>query len=337
MVLATDIYNGTTPCSLSMESPHYHRYHKQPNLSFFRAFGCATVVLRGRDLVEHTKFAPRGELGVYLSVWCTSHGRRAFIVYSPLTSRVYANVDAQFEETYFAFRTSNQRVYSQSYTPCIQLERLSLYHDIPYPTVASIVERLQSSAVPYTTAWDLHDLLQLPATIEEQQPLDLAVYSGDAESSISGELPSVTTGPVGKSDCALDGFLPSCKVQNTVFVNGPSAPCGTLAPSWRYTGSKTVKQVDNSTLVEYLISSEAKIVLPESYWPKDNVSWTTQCMDHHENKKAKGNHTFKCMLLESKPMYVGAPGGANTYKAELSAWHVRCSRVQCVSRVTDWL
>ena len=29
-------------------------------------------------------------------------------------------------------------------------------------------------------------------------------------------------------------------------------------------------------------------------------------MDHRENKRAKGNHTFKCILLESKPRYLGA-------------------------------
>jgi len=168
---------------------------------------------------------------VYLGVG-TSHGRRAFIVYSPRTSRVYTTVDARFDETYFPFRTSNQRVYGQDYTPSIQLEQLSLYHDMPNPTVASIVERIQSTAVPCNTARDLHDLLQLPATIEEQQPLDLeAMRSGDALSSISGELPSVTNGPVGRSDGALEGFLPSYKAQNTVFVNGPPAPYGTLAPS----------------------------------------------------------------------------------------------------------
>jgi len=262
-------------------------------------------------------------LGVYLGVG-TTHGRRAFIVYSPPTSRVYATVDARFDETYFPFRTTNQRVYGQDYIPSIQLEQLSLYHDMPNPTVASIVERLQSTAVPGNTAWNLHDLLQLPATIEEQQPLDLdAMRNGDAEYSISGELSSVTTGPAGNSDGALEGFLPNNKAQNTVFVNGPPAPYGTLAPTWRAAGSKTVKQVDNSTLAEYLIGSEAKIVLPESYWPKDKVSWTSQCMDHRENKRAKGNHTFKCVLLESKPRYVGATGAASTYEAELSAWHIR--------------
>jgi len=42
--------------------------------------------------------------------------------------------------------------------------------------------------------------------------------------------------------------------------------------------------VDKSNLTKYLIGSETKIVLPESYWPKDKVSWTTQCMDHRKNK-----------------------------------------------------
>ena len=68
VVLATDMYNCTSHRSLDMESPHYRRYGKQPDLSFFRAFGCAVVVNRGRDLVEHTKLAPRGELCVYLGI-----------------------------------------------------------------------------------------------------------------------------------------------------------------------------------------------------------------------------------------------------------------------------
>ena len=76
---------------------------------------------------------------------------------------------------------------------------------------------------------------------------------------------SVTAGPVGSSDGALEGFLLSNKAQNTVSVNGPPSPYRTLAPSWKDAGSKTVKQIENSTLAEYFIGSEAKIVLHESY------------------------------------------------------------------------
>ena len=164
-------------------------------------------------------------------------------------------------------------MYGQDCSPSIQLEQLSLYHDMPNPTVASIVERLQSTAVPCSTAWDIHDLLHLPAAIEEQRPLDLKVMrSEDVESSISRVPPAISAGPVGRSDGALGGFFPSYKAQNNVFVNSPPAPYGSLAPSWRNAGSKTVKQVDNSTLAEYLIGPEAKFVLPESCWPEEKVS-----------------------------------------------------------------
>jgi len=82
-------------------------------------------------------------------------------------------------------------------------------------TLASIIELLQSNAIPCSTVWDLHDLLQLSATIEEQRPLDLeATCSGEAEYSISGKLPSVTTRTVGRSHSTLEGFLP----ENTVFL-----------------------------------------------------------------------------------------------------------------------
>ena len=46
-------------------------------------------------------------------------------------------------------------------------------------------------------------------------------------------------------------------------------------------------------------------------------------MEHRENKRAKGNHTFKCVLLKSTPIFVGSTGRASTYEAELSAWYVR--------------
>jgi len=78
---------------------------------------------------------------------------------------------------------------ASSPTSRFQLEQVSLYHDMPNPTVADIIERLQSTTVPCDTDWVLHDL-QLPATIEEQQPLDRkAKRSGEAEQSISGEPP----------------------------------------------------------------------------------------------------------------------------------------------------
>ena len=57
--------------------------------------------------------------------------------------------------------------------------------------------------------------------------------SGDADLRNSGEPHSVTTRPAGSSDGVLEGILPNYKVQNTIFVDGPPAPYGTLTASWR--------------------------------------------------------------------------------------------------------
>ena len=82
-----------------MQSPYFVRYQRHPDVTFLRPFGCAMIVHRGRDLVEHSKLAPRGEKCccfncIYLGVG-TTHGRRAFIGYSARLNRVYATVDAK--------------------------------------------------------------------------------------------------------------------------------------------------------------------------------------------------------------------------------------------------
>jgi hypothetical protein len=65
-ILATDVYNCTPHSALNNQSPFYLTKGVHPDLSFFRPFGCAMVVHRGKDLVEHHKLAPRGGKCVYL-------------------------------------------------------------------------------------------------------------------------------------------------------------------------------------------------------------------------------------------------------------------------------
>jgi hypothetical protein len=92
-VLACDIYNITPHSSLGMQSPYYVRHQRHPDLTFFRPFGSSMIVHHGADLVEYGKLAPRGERCVYLGIGAT-HGRRAFVGYSPRLNRVYATVHA---------------------------------------------------------------------------------------------------------------------------------------------------------------------------------------------------------------------------------------------------
>ena len=61
--------------------PHFRQTGKHPDMLFFRPFGCARVVFRGKDLLEHRKLAPWGEKSVYLGTG-KQFGRRAFMYYS---------------------------------------------------------------------------------------------------------------------------------------------------------------------------------------------------------------------------------------------------------------
>jgi len=99
VILVTDIYNSCPLTSLHGDSPHFRQTGKHPDMLFFRPFGCAMVVFRGKDLVEHRKMAPRGERGVYLGTG-KQFGRRAFMCYSARLNRVFASVDCEVDVTF---------------------------------------------------------------------------------------------------------------------------------------------------------------------------------------------------------------------------------------------
>jgi hypothetical protein len=108
-----------------------------------------------------------------------------------------------------------------------------------------------------------------------------------------------------------------------VFVHGSPAPYGTLPSTWKDAGKRTISKVSNAELAEYLIGTEAELKLPKEYWPADNVNWFVQIMDHEPNKKARGGHLFKAVMIRSEPQYISKPGEPQTYDVSLSAWHVR--------------
>ena len=308
-----------------MQSPYFVRYQRHPDLTFFRPFGCTMIVHRGRDLVEHSKLAPRGEKCIYLGVG-TTHGRRAFIGYSARLNRVYATVEAKFDETHFPMRTTNQRVYGRHHQAHVDIDQLSLYHDMPNPTVAEIVERLNSTNVPHNTHWTLNDLLQLPAHFEAS----VTGNSGDISPGSSGDAAPIEDIPYAECETAginntddAAGFIPNDKARNTVFIHGSPAPYGTLPPSWKDAGKRVMSKVSNAELAEYLIGTEAQLKLPMEYWPEDKVSWYVQIMDHEPNKKARGGHMYKAVLIRSEPHYDRQPGEPKVYDASLSAWHIR--------------
>jgi len=76
VVLATDIYNCTPHRSLDMESPHYHRYHKQPDISFFRCFRrCFCRTSRTGPRRAH-QACTTGRVGCVFECWHQSRSSR---------------------------------------------------------------------------------------------------------------------------------------------------------------------------------------------------------------------------------------------------------------------
>jgi hypothetical protein len=314
-ILMTDIYNCTPHSALGDESPYYRHKGVHPDLSFFRPFGCTMVVHQGKDLVQHHKLAPRGEKCVYLGCGFT-YGRRAYIAYSPRLNRIFCTIHADFDETHFPYRTVDQRVYGYLDNN-VQLETLSFYHDMPNATIQDLKERIAHTNVPCDTEWSLHDLMQLPATM---QPTAL----GSGDSGDSGDVTApVADHPAGSATTTstIDNVTLR-QLQKSVFVHGRPAPYAEMTTGWQAAGNKTEKDVSNDELAEYLIGMDAEIKCPASFWPKDKCSWTVRCVEHNSDGRAKGGHRFKVILVHSEPQYKGE-GSDKIWEAAISAWHIR--------------
>ena len=347
-VLMTDVYNCTPHDSLDGESPFKRAKGRHPDTSFIKPFGCGMVVHRGRDLVEHGKLAPRGEKCVYIGTG-QAWGRRAYLAFSPRVNRIYATVDAQFDECYFPFRLVDQRVFGQ-HAKQPKLEQLSLFHDLPHPTIEQLITRINSAQVPGgDVTWNLSDLVQHPpgALDTEQHSSGERTglngeRTGNGNSGDSGERTGPPQDPYGITSTAAptdaertaagaDAGTPVVTGANlrilkqTVFAQGPPGAYGETmrTDAWRRGCSKTISDLGNDELGECLIGMEAQIKCPERYWPSDKVSWTVQVMEHHADGRSRGGHRFLVALQHSQPAYRYKPGEPQQYEAMLSAYHLR--------------
>eukprot|EP00961_Rhodomonas_salina_P209288 2824964-Rhodomonas_salina.1 len=83
----------------------------EPSLTFLGLVVLAVPVqFRGRDLVDHHKLAPLGERGVFVGLGM-SHGRKCWLVYSPLLNWIFASRNVIFYDTLFPLHDTDQRVY----------------------------------------------------------------------------------------------------------------------------------------------------------------------------------------------------------------------------------
>jgi len=101
----------------------------------------------------------------------------------------------------------------------------------------------------------------------------------------------------------------------------------------RHGETKEARQASRRTAALWQsISSDRR---PRSFSPRV-TGLRTKCRGPHSawiivRTKGLKEISLECVLLESKPRYVGAPGGASTYETELSAstGHVRNALELC--------
>eukprot|EP00961_Rhodomonas_salina_P085134 1143173-Rhodomonas_salina.1 len=98
----TDVYNHLPHSSIGCEIPYEIHTNKQPDVSWFRPWGCRCTLFRCCDLVEHCKLAPRGEQGVFLGL-SLAHSRKCWVVYSscPGLNHIFVLSNVTFDGTLF--------------------------------------------------------------------------------------------------------------------------------------------------------------------------------------------------------------------------------------------
>jgi hypothetical protein len=321
VILVTDIYNSCPHTSLHGDSPHFRRTGKHPDMSFFRPFGCAMVVFRGKDLVEHRKLAPRGEKGVYLGTG-KQFGRRAFMCYSARLNRVFASVDCEFDATFFPYKLSDQRQRGY-YDTEVRTEELSMFHDMPNATQQEFIERLNSERVPSDATWGLDMVMDKAA---EMQTVDLALIREmpEEERQVYGlRMPEEQQAKSEEAEHnAQMHNLTIRDLKKSVDAHDRPGVYSTVQPTWKDAGCELLQNVTNVRLAEYLIGMSTLIPMPQDYWPDDGVKWSVNVMEHRASKRHQGGHAFQVLLAESTPAYT-ADGSDGTFAVELSAKQMR--------------
>ena len=104
-----DIYNHLPHAALQFKTPWEAETSSQPDISWFRPFGCRVTVFRGRDNVAHHKLAPRGEPCIYVGLGF-SQGQKGWFCWSPQTKRMYCTRNCVFDETFMPMRLTDQRI-----------------------------------------------------------------------------------------------------------------------------------------------------------------------------------------------------------------------------------
>jgi len=205
-----DIYNHLPHDGIHQAIPYAVHHQVQPDVSWFRPFGCKTTIYQGKDLVEHGKLAPRGEQGVFIGLGI-SHGRKCWLAWAPRLNRIYASRHLTFDETLFPLRDCDQRVYGVYDNHTVQQMRADVYN-APL-TTSSVTEiiNMPIPPVPTSSTVNINPLLDVSSTQADddttlsQQPTQ-PMYNSDDE---LNEPPSTTPCSTSKHGGGTDNASPA--------------------------------------------------------------------------------------------------------------------------------
>mmetsp|Transcript_61225 Transcript_61225/g.126463 ORF Transcript_61225/g.126463 Transcript_61225/m.126463 type:complete len:1000 (-) Transcript_61225:457-3456(-) len=214
----TDVYNHLPHASIQNYIPYGVHHRVQPDISWFRPFGCDATIYRGKDLVEHGKLAPRGEKGVFVGLGMT-HGRKCWLVFSPRLNRIFATRNVSFDETLFPLKGSDQRIFGRYDNHAIQQMRADAYG---LPEGNEVEARL------------LHDIIAMPLpatpTTSTLNVAPVQAITPEHPDELLSQHPTQPAFDIPNDDPNVPCEIPS-SWGNTTSTHGGGASLTTSAPS----------------------------------------------------------------------------------------------------------
>eukprot|EP00961_Rhodomonas_salina_P136921 1841730-Rhodomonas_salina.1 len=175
---------------------------KQPDISWFRAFGCSAVVFQGKDLVEHQKLAPSGESGVFVGLGLMM-GSKAWLIYSAQLNTIYASTNCTFDETRFPARAMDQRAYGYYYSEPTMTFRADMHDKQLHSTLRSDFLQFQDS---HGSSLDVTAAPSDPASLSQTDPVWLPEHMEDSDGMLS-QAPTVQNSPISEHDLQFPGLV----------------------------------------------------------------------------------------------------------------------------------
>eukprot|EP00961_Rhodomonas_salina_P033996 457511-Rhodomonas_salina.1 len=130
------------------------QFGSTPDISWFRTFGCSSVVHQGHNLIEHGKLEQLSEHGMCVGLGLM-FGRRCWLVYSARTNHVYTSLSCTSDKTLFPAKAIDQRVYGYYDNQPVHEFRADMHAAKLNSTLASDLPNLSSVPAPVWTSDDI--------------------------------------------------------------------------------------------------------------------------------------------------------------------------------------